>query len=217
MGFIEREEQKSIERNKKLQEDKERERRAYQEDQDRLHLQKAAVLGEKKRLYRLRREAKVQFTASGLSEMLGRLIKAQAIRRVISDEVVGEDVEPKVPERFWDEMKIKDGLFRTEVIISDEKRYKSSSIVIDESNPFSARYLSRTREYVNTKRSFNIITDSTGLIVFKYGTIFRRHKEVQRSVWGKDSNLLEYLLEKAFSSPRTIIAQGEDPHQSPSR
>lgn len=47
MGFIEREEQKSRERNKKLQEDRERGSRVYQENQDRLRLQKTLAMEEK--------------------------------------------------------------------------------------------------------------------------------------------------------------------------
>lgn len=197
MGFIEKLEQKSRGRNKKSQEDGERELRVYQENQDRLRLQKTFVMEEKKRLLKLRREAKVQFAASGLVEMLDRLRKARAIKSSLSESVVEEDRELHLSERDWEEMKIKDGSFRTKVIVSEGRRGDKWT-------------------YVDTERFFNIITDSTGLITFEHGTRFPRHREIQRSVWGKDPNLLEEVLEKAFKSPQEARGTVKHPRYSSS-
>ena len=182
MGFIEEMEQMSRERNKKLQEDEEREKRIRQGNLDRLNLQSKIELEETKRQHRLRREAEVQFTASGLGTMLSRLINAGAIRDYL-------------PVEFWDERR-EDGLFHTKVIVSEKKRF-----IFHPSHP----------KDVITQRFFNIITDSTGLITFEYGTILPRYKEIQRSVWEKDPNLLEELLRKVFISPRTIREKEEHP------
>ena len=192
MGFIEEVEQMSRERNKKLQEDIEKERRIEQKKQEGLRLQKNSEMEEEERLYRLRREAEVQFNASGLKTMLSRLNEVRAIRSFWSG---GSNVK----EEYWKQKKLasetskasKDGSFHTKVVVSDETR-------------------NMTRwTYVSTEKFFNIITDSTGLITFKYGTILPRHKEIQRSVWTKSPNLLEELLKKAFISPRTIMIRGE--------
>lgn len=208
MGFIEKEEEKSRERAEKTREDAERKRRINQENLDRLRLQKDIELEEKKRLYRLQREAEIQFNISGLKTMLSRLKEVGSIRSFSSKsdaEQVSENVDKEYgrdgtlpseevwPEGYWRKFENKDGSFHTKVIVSDENR-------------------NITRwKYVNTERFFHITTDSRGLITFEYGTRSVRYEKAQRSEWRKDPNLLEDLLEKAFNSPRTIKTKGEYP------
>lgn len=144
--------------------------------------------------------------------MLSRLREAGSIRsfslKSTAEQIFSEYVDREyerdgtlpskeaLPERYWKEFNNKDGSFHTKVIVSDENRDIGPG------------------RYVNTKRFFNIITDSTGLITFEYGTRFFPHyKKVQPSVWGKDPNLLEEVLETAFKSPRTIRAKGEHRHE----
>ncbi len=192
MGFIERKEKEREEELRKWREKEQKEKDNRKELLAQRDLQEAVERKAKEVRTKLRVEAEEQFTASGLGVMLDRLEKVNTIRGTRSNRLADErpySFSHSFQKGDWLD---DDGLFHVSVTVSDERRDRGGY------------------KYVNKETFFDISCDSTGLIAFDYGSNIFHHKELSQSVWGKNLNLLEELLETAIRHPKTRRTEGQN-------